>query len=596
MNLSEFSDDRKPSNANMKIGFIDAEGQGDKDTTYDANLVCPILLASKCVIFNWKDSLQKDRILQLLGVMHKAAINVAEEGEIEVSGGAEKVFGHLHVVFRDWQYIGSTPESVKADLFKEERSADTDARLRNAIRNDIKNSFESITVWLFPPPVASSAKLTNKLRVDELSDSFKSQLQALRASLGTQLSHPMRFAGRPFTAKTLGPLVTQIACALNSGEVVRPMSAYLNMLKDEVDKQRTQAEDILKSITNKYLAKIEISAQNSSTKDFVFPSERQILSEFTKEAEAMLELFDNETADALDAMGVDLANTIRKDTNTSFAYLRQTGVDKLKAAFASLSRTFVVRLKQEVEASLESRVKSIEDHQLPMEEKALVEQLQKVFETSTASLHRLELEKSYLEEVMGSATKFFNLRADVCTKQNKLLLQSSVSLAEDCKKTAINNMRSFYEKKSTAYYAKPKGFQLKDLLLELNQKYAEIEKSLRSDIGKSKGSSKALLDKCVLDLKEYCEGLSKDMDRRYRDHLETMHSNILERGKAALTTKINSLANINSLSEEADRLLNVQFNASMDEIQDWSHTQYFTYSHDLLYLINTFVGPLRTSS
>jgi hypothetical protein len=46
--------------------------------SYDANLVCPILLASKCVIFNWKDSMQKDRILQLLGVMHKAAINVAE--------------------------------------------------------------------------------------------------------------------------------------------------------------------------------------------------------------------------------------------------------------------------------------------------------------------------------------------------------------------------------------------------------------------------------------------------------------------------------------------------------------------------------------
>lgn len=49
----------------MKVGFVDAEGQGDKDMSYDANLVCPILLASKCVIFNWKDSLQKDRILQV---------------------------------------------------------------------------------------------------------------------------------------------------------------------------------------------------------------------------------------------------------------------------------------------------------------------------------------------------------------------------------------------------------------------------------------------------------------------------------------------------------------------------------------------------
>ena len=38
----------------MHVGFVDAEGQGDKDVTYDANLICPILLTSKCVIFNWK--------------------------------------------------------------------------------------------------------------------------------------------------------------------------------------------------------------------------------------------------------------------------------------------------------------------------------------------------------------------------------------------------------------------------------------------------------------------------------------------------------------------------------------------------------------
>lgn len=34
---------------------------GDRDITYDANLTCPIVLASKAVIFNWKDSLQKVR-------------------------------------------------------------------------------------------------------------------------------------------------------------------------------------------------------------------------------------------------------------------------------------------------------------------------------------------------------------------------------------------------------------------------------------------------------------------------------------------------------------------------------------------------------
>merc|ERR1712147_367091 len=79
------------------VGFCDAEGQGDRDVRYDARLVCPALLASRCVIFNWKDSLQKDRILNQLGVMVRAAEGVADSG----SG---PVFGHLHVVFRDWTF------------------------------------------------------------------------------------------------------------------------------------------------------------------------------------------------------------------------------------------------------------------------------------------------------------------------------------------------------------------------------------------------------------------------------------------------------------------------------------------------------------
>lgn len=66
-----------------KVGFVDAEGQGDRDVSYDANLVCPILLASKCVIFNWKGDLQKDHIMSTLGIMTRAAKNVTlSEGEL----------------------------------------------------------------------------------------------------------------------------------------------------------------------------------------------------------------------------------------------------------------------------------------------------------------------------------------------------------------------------------------------------------------------------------------------------------------------------------------------------------------------------------
>jgi hypothetical protein len=42
-----------PESSSIRVGFVDAEGQGDHDVTYDTMLVSPVLLASKVVIFNW---------------------------------------------------------------------------------------------------------------------------------------------------------------------------------------------------------------------------------------------------------------------------------------------------------------------------------------------------------------------------------------------------------------------------------------------------------------------------------------------------------------------------------------------------------------
>lgn len=145
--------DHASSEPAPKIAFVDVEGQGDRDLTYDANLVCPVVLTSRAVIFNWKDSLQRDRLLNLLAVMQRAAFNVATEeddGGEEGGGGKapaeqSKIFGHLHIVFRDWAYDG-TKETVYKTLFTQERSLAPDAVARNQIRSVLENAFESISI------------------------------------------------------------------------------------------------------------------------------------------------------------------------------------------------------------------------------------------------------------------------------------------------------------------------------------------------------------------------------------------------------------------------------------------------------------------
>jgi hypothetical protein len=91
MSVTDFSKvyGGSPCEGKLQIGFVDAEGQGDRDVAYDANLVCPILLASKCVIFNWKGDLQKDHIISTLGIMSRAAKNVSLTEEELSSGTVE---------------------------------------------------------------------------------------------------------------------------------------------------------------------------------------------------------------------------------------------------------------------------------------------------------------------------------------------------------------------------------------------------------------------------------------------------------------------------------------------------------------------------
>ena len=124
MPLSDFAGSKAScteDGRNIQIGFVDAEGQGDRDQSYDAKIATPILLSSQCVLFNWRDSLQKDRILELLGVLTRAASSVGFEadgngdgdgcgdcgdgcdGSGGGGGGGRPTFGNLHIVFRDWK-------------------------------------------------------------------------------------------------------------------------------------------------------------------------------------------------------------------------------------------------------------------------------------------------------------------------------------------------------------------------------------------------------------------------------------------------------------------------------------------------------------
>ncbi|TYZ63784.1 hypothetical protein PybrP1_001844, partial [[Pythium] brassicae (nom. inval.)] len=136
------------------------------------------------------------RMLNLLAVLVRAAQGM----ELANSDNAS--------IFRDWSVMDSTPEEVFKDLFAKENGRGDEARsVRNLARPNLVDAFESITIWLFPAPVANTASLSNNTRFDLLQRPFQDKLRELRACL----------------------VVPGLVDALNRDHVIMPESMYASM-------------------------------------------------------------------------------------------------------------------------------------------------------------------------------------------------------------------------------------------------------------------------------------------------------------------------------------------------------------------------------
>jgi len=247
-----------------KIAFADAEGQGDQKTAYDATLVTPTLLVARVVLFNTKEAPLKDKILQQLGVLVRAADGVRtgarRDEDLLLEGGC--CFGHLILVFRDWTFEDADAGRVERQIFDEERTSA--AAERDAIRRKLKAAFASIDVALLPPPVDNLRTLGgHRAGVIEVTPDFRAAVDSLRTSVCDKLA-PTRVraaAGKKkpvttLTAMRLAKLVPAYVEALNSKGVVVPDSAYAEIVKAEL---RVDADELEKD------AKATLEKNNDAT-------------------------------------------------------------------------------------------------------------------------------------------------------------------------------------------------------------------------------------------------------------------------------------------------------------------------------------------
>jgi hypothetical protein len=262
VNASVFAGSAEPSSsADVQVGFLDAEGMGDRDQSYDALLLTPVLLVSKVIIFNHKGGAQKNDMLELLQRLTAAA------GRIQVSRTARgKIFENLHVVYRDHDFDdggGSASGSDSDDepdelddatviqnfkrenkklrdqlLKEEDESGKGDAADRNQTRRLLLSKFESIHVWALPSPHKEIKDKKKKLNSSMINDEFKLKAREMKASMAEQLQKPRIFQSSATTSenmnfKTLGSLMEQAVHGMNEEGSLNPREMLQHSSREE---------------------------------------------------------------------------------------------------------------------------------------------------------------------------------------------------------------------------------------------------------------------------------------------------------------------------------------------------------------------------
>ncbi|TYZ57149.1 hypothetical protein PybrP1_002035, partial [[Pythium] brassicae (nom. inval.)] len=167
-------------------------------------------------------------MLNLLAVLARAA----QDTELANGDNAS--------IFRDWSFMDSTPEEVFKDLFAKENDRGEEARsVRNLVRANLADAFESITIWLFPASVANTASQSDNNRFDLLQRPFQDKLRELRACLMGQLQTPMR------------------------NHIIIPESMYASMVRTEANAVKGECERSIK-------ARCEAEAQEPLAADGYF--------------------------------------------------------------------------------------------------------------------------------------------------------------------------------------------------------------------------------------------------------------------------------------------------------------------------------------
>eukprot|EP01038_Epipyxis_sp_PR26KG_P015826 gene15826-21440_t len=579
LSLKEFSGidrgDAIKSESTIRVGFVDAEGQGDKDVSYDAKLICPILLVSKCIIFNWKGDLQKDHILSTLGIMTRAAQNVS----MDTSVNRKHKFGHLHIVFRDWQSVGSDEKSTFDALFKFEGIAE--ASTRDKIRSDVRDSFESIQVHLFDAPTELVSDLRKKLTIDKTSASFRNQVRRFREVLTNQLKNPTFFADQPLLGKSYPSMINQVVDSLNRGEVILPSSAYLSMMRLELEKIVREYEKEIKQQMDNYADELKNYITNSDYD--IFPNKSAAVKKLTESFNIINSKYENEVIpSSIGDITGDLQAQIMSNYPNQTKAIQNNFLEQFVSIYGQLLGQWLINSRKSAEIMINDGVKDLEKH-LPFNEDELNHKLNELWISALLKISSLEEKERNQQnnnknnnnlspelvdaqeilsrhfQLVSSKVKELNKdKIHIMTQQSHKLLDEAKNLMNKVGGEVLDEMRAIHTK----------GFLSELYFRQLDNKYIEISNYLLKSLGQS-----FFTENVIEEFKKYASSLRGKMKDNYEQLKDSVFKNTVSDSKIRIYKNCSDLssrfiANPQLSSAEFEHELNGLIEHSAREIFD----------------------------
>jgi hypothetical protein len=445
--------------------------------------------------------------------MTRAANNVAMDtvSRTAATPASTTKFSHLHIVFRDWQAVGSSPASVFSALFDREDIGESATRDR--IREEVLANFASVRVWLFDAPTESAKALKSKLTIEMTTASFRRQLREFRAALAIQLKEPTVLAGQLLTCRNLGPVMNEFGKSLNSGHVVLPHSAFVNMITLELNRIKQRYERDATESSREWIAKC-CQADESG----YFPAEAEVRSKFSSLLCELVNAFIEEarrTAGEDFSAGIELLEEVQSDSVKSLRrHCEQLTAHLLSTYRVEFSSWLRVR-RQQAEAQISQQCRMLLDSDEVYSSKRLEQLLDDIDMKAKIFLGKSRYEAS--EEMSDALTHLeryaYTQRTAVINENLSRLTRIMPGLIRSACQKLLQSIPITIAKLCAAH---PTGVAASEVEMELNTQYNQ---SLKAVLDKAT-TYELSLPEVEAEFETACVDMNKVLKRAYNDAAE----------------------------------------------------------------------------